>query len=75
MIHYDVVILGGGAAGLMCAIEAGKRGQRVLVIERSEKVIRQIEYTVINIAALLGALYFLIDHLQRVLDYLPNVKH
>jgi hypothetical protein len=44
-------------------------------IERSEKVIRQIEYTVINIAALLGSLYFLIDHLQRVLDYLPNVKH
>lgn len=44
-------------------------------IERSEKVIRQIEYTVINIAALLGSLYFLIDHLQRVLDYLPSAKH
>ncbi len=38
MIRYDVVIFGGGAAGLMCAIEAGKRGRRVLVIERSEKV-------------------------------------
>ena len=42
MIHYDVVILGGGAAGLMCAIEAGKRGRRVLVIERSEKVGKKI---------------------------------
>ena len=42
MIHYDVVILGGGAAGLLCAIEAGKRGRRVLVIERSEKVGKKI---------------------------------
>jgi predicted Rossmann fold flavoprotein len=42
MIHYDVVILGGGAAGLMCAIEAGKRGRRVLVIERSEKIGKKI---------------------------------
>ena len=42
MLHYDVVVLGGGAAGLMCAIEAGKRGRRVLVIERSEKVGKKI---------------------------------
>ena len=40
--QHDVVILGGGAAGLMCAIEAGKRGRRVLVIERSEKVGKKI---------------------------------
>ncbi len=42
MMRYDVVILGGGAAGLMCAIHAGKRGRRVLVIERSEKVGKKI---------------------------------
>ena len=30
---YDAIIIGGGAAGLFCAIEAGKRGKRVLVIE------------------------------------------
>jgi predicted Rossmann fold flavoprotein len=42
MIRYDVVILGGGGAGLMCAIEAGKRGRRVLLIERSEKVGKKI---------------------------------
>ncbi|MEA2657609.1 MAG: hypothetical protein QOF64_187, partial [Candidatus Binatota bacterium] len=42
MIQYDTVILGGGAAGLMCAIEAGKRGRRVLVIERSEKIGKKI---------------------------------
>ena len=34
---YDVLILGAGAAGLMCAIEAGKRGRRVVVLERAEK--------------------------------------
>ncbi len=35
--NYDVLILGAGAAGLMCAIEAGKRGRRVAVLERSER--------------------------------------
>ena len=34
---YDAIILGGGAAGLMCAAEAGKRGRRVLVVERAER--------------------------------------
>jgi predicted Rossmann fold flavoprotein len=39
---FDVVILGAGAAGLMCAIEAGKRGRRVAVLERSEAPGRKI---------------------------------
>ena len=34
---YDVIIIGAGAAGLMCAIEAGKRGRRVLVLEKANK--------------------------------------
>ena len=33
MIHRDVVVVGAGAAGMMCAIEAGKRGRSVLVVE------------------------------------------
>jgi len=37
MQHLDVIIVGAGAAGLMCAIEAAKRGRRVLVLERSNK--------------------------------------
>src|SRR5579862_4908297 len=38
MVHkFDVLILGAGAAGLMCAIEAGKRGRRVAVLERAER--------------------------------------
>ena len=42
MTDYDVVIIGGGAAGLMCAIEAGKHGRRVLVIEHSDRVGKKI---------------------------------
>jgi predicted Rossmann fold flavoprotein len=42
MRRYDVVIIGAGAAGLMCAIEAGKRGRRVLVIERSGQIGKKI---------------------------------
>lgn len=39
---YDVIILGAGGAGLMCAIEAGKRGRRVLVLDHAEKVGKKI---------------------------------
>jgi predicted Rossmann fold flavoprotein len=43
MVHnYDAVILGAGAAGLMCAIEAGKRGRRVAVLERSARAGKKI---------------------------------
>ncbi len=35
---FDALVLGGGAAGLMCAIEAGKRGRRVAVLERAERI-------------------------------------
>ena len=37
MKHYDVAIIGAGAAGLMCAIEAGKRKRSVLVLEHANK--------------------------------------
>ena len=39
---FDVIILGGGAAGLMCAIEAGKRGRRVTVLERAARIGKKI---------------------------------
>ncbi|WP_367607636.1 NAD(P)/FAD-dependent oxidoreductase [Legionella sp. W05-934-2] len=42
MDKFDVVIIGAGAAGLMCAIEAGKRGRRVLVLDQSNKVGKKI---------------------------------
>jgi predicted Rossmann fold flavoprotein len=34
--QFDVVVIGAGAAGMMCAIEAGKRGRRVLVIDHAK---------------------------------------
>jgi predicted Rossmann fold flavoprotein len=43
MIHrFDVLIVGGGAAGLMCAIEAGKRGRRVAVLDHAERLGKKI---------------------------------
>lgn len=43
MTHkFDVVVLGAGAAGLMCAIEAGKRGRSVAVLERAERAGKKI---------------------------------
>ena len=39
---FDAVILGGGAAGLMCAIEAGKRGRRVAVLEHANRLGKKI---------------------------------
>src|SRR6266699_1904229 len=39
---FDVIVLGGGAAGLMCAIEAGKRGRRVAVLERAGRIGKKI---------------------------------
>jgi hypothetical protein len=43
MIHkFDAVILGAGAAGLLCAIEAGKRGRRVAVLERGNRAGKKI---------------------------------
>lgn len=41
-MHYDAIILGGGAAGLMCAAVAGQRGKRVLVLERASSPGRKI---------------------------------
>jgi predicted Rossmann fold flavoprotein len=40
--EFDAVILGGGAAGLMCAIEAGRRGRKVAVLERAERAGKKI---------------------------------
>src|SRR5690606_7552192 len=38
MPHYDVVILGAGAAGMMAAIEAGRRGRSVLLVDHTTHV-------------------------------------
>jgi predicted Rossmann fold flavoprotein len=40
--HFDALILGAGAAGLMCAIEAGKRGRRVAVLDHADRLGKKI---------------------------------
>jgi predicted Rossmann fold flavoprotein len=42
LLKKDVVIIGAGAAGLMCAIEAGKRKRSVLVLEHMDKIGKKI---------------------------------
>src|SRR5208337_3933224 len=39
---FDVLVIGGGAAGLLCAIEAGKRGRRVAVLEHADRIGKKI---------------------------------
>ena len=36
MQQYDVVVIGAGAAGMMCAAEAGKRGRKVLILDHAD---------------------------------------
>ncbi len=40
--RFDAIVIGGGAAGLLCAITAGERGRRVLVIEHANRVGKKI---------------------------------
>lgn len=35
--QYDVIIIGAGASGLFCAMTAGKRGRKVLVLDHANK--------------------------------------
>jgi len=42
MRNFDALVLGGGAAGLLCAIEAGKRGRRVAVLEHADRIGKKI---------------------------------
>ncbi|MDH3612057.1 MAG: NAD(P)/FAD-dependent oxidoreductase [Gammaproteobacteria bacterium] len=42
MSDFDVIVLGGGAAGLMCAIAAGQRDRRAIVLESSNKIGKKI---------------------------------
>ncbi len=40
--HYDVIIIGSGASGLYCALTAGRRGRRVLVLDHANKAGKKI---------------------------------
>ena len=40
--HFDVLVIGGGAAGMMCALTAGQRGRKVALIEHNDRVGKKI---------------------------------
>lgn len=40
--HFDVIVIGSGAAGMMCAATAGQRGRRVLIIDHATKLAEKI---------------------------------
>src|SRR5258708_6857366 len=42
MHQYDVIVIGAGGAGMMCAMQAGARGRRRLVVDHSHKIGRKI---------------------------------
>ncbi|MGY9019443.1 MAG: NAD(P)/FAD-dependent oxidoreductase [Alphaproteobacteria bacterium] len=42
MSQFDVIVVGAGAAGLMCAAEANRRGRRVLLLDQAEKIAQKI---------------------------------
>ena len=41
-MHYDIIIIGAGAAGLMAAIESSKRGKKTLILESTNKIAEKI---------------------------------
>ena len=41
-VTYDVIVIGAGAAGMMCAAQAGQRGRRVLIVDHAEKLAEKI---------------------------------
>lgn len=42
LTHFDVVVIGAGGAGMMCAAEAGKRGRSVLLVDHADELGRKI---------------------------------
>jgi predicted Rossmann fold flavoprotein len=80
MQEFDVIIVGAGAAGLMCAAEANKRGRRVLLIDHAAKVGQKIRisgggranFTNLNISPenfLSENPHFCLSALQRFTQY------
>src|SRR4029077_20570210 len=69
LIHkFDALILGAGAAGLLFAIEASKRGRRVAVLERADRIGKKILISV-------GGRFNFATHHGRPKNYTPAIEH
>ncbi len=44
-MNYDVIVIGGGPAGMFAAITAGQRGKRVLLLERNDRLGKKLLIT------------------------------
>jgi predicted flavoprotein YhiN len=40
--HFDVIVIGSGAAGMMCAATAGQRGRKVLIVDHATRLAEKI---------------------------------
>jgi len=63
---YDVIIIGAGAAGLMCAIEAGKKGRKVLLVDHSKKLEKKFVYQVVVGVILPTSIQIQVNLFQRI---------
>lgn len=54
---FDVVVIGAGAAGLMCAAEAGKRGRKVLVLDHAKNRAARLLSRVVGVVISLTTMY------------------
>lgn len=51
-LDFDVVIIGAGAARLMCAIESGRRGRRLLLLDHAEKLAKKFVFLAVGFVIL-----------------------
>lgn len=48
--HYDVIIIGAGAAGLHCAAHAAARGKSVIVLDHAKQAGKRFSFLVVDVA-------------------------
>ena len=66
--QFDVIVVGAGAAGMMSAIEAGKRGRKVLLVDHAKKIGEKIEYQVVDDVILPTYILILVSLFQIILN-------
>ena len=64
--QYDIIIIGAGAAGMMSAIEAGKRGRKVLLVDHYKKLVKRLEFQVEADVILLIFIRTLINFFHKI---------
>ena len=65
---FDVIVVGAGAAGMMSAIEAGKRGRKVLLVDHAKKLEKKLEYQVVDDVILPTYILILVNLFQTILN-------